>query len=103
MGLRLRSIRQKIVLLVLVPVLSLTGLYVFASSLTAKNAINLSRTNTLKNATALPAGNFVSALEAERVLALVYLSRPTGANLAALENAENKTGDTTTAMRIART
>ena len=103
MGLRLRSIRQKIVLLVLVPVLSLIGLYVFALSLTAKNAINLSRTNTLKNATALPAGNFVSALEAERVLALVYLSRPTGANLAALENAENKTGDTATAMRIALT
>ncbi len=103
MGLRLRSIRQKIVLLVLVPVLSLIGLYVFALSLTAKNAINLSRTNTLKNATALPAGNFVSALEAERVLALVYLSRPTGANLAALENAESKTGATATAMKLALT
>jgi signal transduction histidine kinase len=103
MGLRLRSIRQKIVLLVLVPVLSLIGLYVFALSLTARNAINLSRTNTLKNATALPAGNFVSALEAERVLALVYLSAPTGANLAALENAESKTGDTATAMRLALT
>jgi signal transduction histidine kinase len=103
MGLRLRSIRQKIVLLVLVPVLSLIGLYVFALSLTAKNAINLSRTNTLKNATALPAGNFVSALEAERVLALVYLSRPTGANLAGLENAESKTAATATAMRLALT
>ncbi len=99
MGLRLRSIRQKIVLLVLVPVLSLIGLYIFALSLTAKNAINLSRTDTLKNATAVPAGNFITALEAERVLALVYLSRPTGANLAALENAEGKTASTVTAMR----
>jgi signal transduction histidine kinase len=103
MGLRLRSIRQKILLLVLVPVLSLIGLYIFAVSLTARNAINLSRTNTLKNATALPAGNFVSALEAERVLALVYLSRPTGANLAALEDAESKTGTTVTAVRSALT
>jgi signal transduction histidine kinase len=103
MGLRLRSIRQKILLLVLVPVLSLIGLYIFAVSLTARNAINLSRTNTLKNATALPAGNFVSALEAERVLALVYLSRPTGSNLAALEDAESKTGTTATAMRSALT
>ena len=103
MGLRLRSIRQKILLLVLVPVLSLIGLYVFALGLTAKNAINLSRTNTLKNATAVPAGNFITALEAERVLALIYLSRPTGANLAALENAEGKTADTVTAMRLALT
>ncbi len=103
MGLRLRSIRQKIVLLVLVPVLSLIGLYIFALSLTAKNAINLSRTDTLKNATAVPAGTFITALEAERVLALVYLSRPTGANLAALENAEGKTAATVTAMRLSLT
>ncbi len=103
MWLRLRSIRQKILLLVLVPVLSLIGLYIFALGLTARNAINLSRTNTLKNATALPAGNFITALEAERVLALIYLSRPTGANLAALENAEGKTAATVTAMRLALT
>ena len=103
MGLRLRSIRQKILLLVLVPVLSLIGLYIFALGLTARNAINLSRTNTLKNATAVPAGNFITALEAERVLALVYLSRPTGANLAALENAEGKTATTVTAMRLSLT
>jgi signal transduction histidine kinase len=103
MGLRLRSIRQKILLLVLVPVLSLIGLYVFALGLTARNAINLSRTNTLKNATAVPAGTFITALESERVLALVYLSRPTGANLAALENAEGKTADTVTAMRLSLT
>ncbi|MGP7997943.1 MAG: nitrate- and nitrite sensing domain-containing protein [Streptosporangiaceae bacterium] len=83
--------------------MSLIGLYIFALSLTARNAINLSRTNTLKNATALPAGNFVSALETERVLALVYLSRPTGANLAALENAENRTGATAATMRTALT
>ncbi len=100
MGLRLRSIRQKILLLVLVPVLSLIGLYIFALGLTARNAVNLSRTNTLKNATAVPAGTFITALEAERVLALVYLSRPTGANLAALENAEGKTATTVTAMRL---
>jgi signal transduction histidine kinase len=103
MGLPLRSIRQKILLLVLVPVLSLIGLYIFALGLTARNAINLSRTNTLKNATAVPAGNFITTLEAERVLALVYLSRPTGANLAALENAEGKTSTTVTAMRLSLT
>ena len=87
MGLRLRSIRQKIVLLVLVPVLSLIGLYVFALSLTAKNAINLSRTNTLKNATALAGRQLRQRAGGGTGPGAGYLSRPTGANLAALENA----------------
>jgi len=56
MGLRLKSIRQRILLLVLVPVLSLIGLYAFATSITARDAINLQRTNTLKNATGTPVG-----------------------------------------------
>ncbi len=56
MGLRLKSIRQRILLLVLVPVLSLIGLYAFATSITARDAINLARTNTLKNATGRRAG-----------------------------------------------
>lgn len=55
MGLGLKSIRQRILLLVLVPVLSLIGLYIFATSLTASDAINLARANTLKNATGVPA------------------------------------------------
>lgn len=51
MGLRLKSIRQRVLLLVLIPVLSLIGLYIFATSITASDAINLARTDTLKNAT----------------------------------------------------
>ena len=84
MGLRLRSIRQKILLLVLVPVLSLIGLYIFATSITARNAINLGRADTLKNATGVPTGAFLGAIDTERPLVMVYLSRPSGANLAAL-------------------
>ena len=101
MGLRLRSIRQKILLLVLVPVLSLIGLYIFATSITARDAINLGRTDTLKNATGVPTGAFLGAIDAERPLALVYLSRPSGANLAALELAESKTSNAAVALRRA--
>jgi signal transduction histidine kinase len=101
MGFRLRSIRQRIFLLVLVPVLSVIGLYVFATSITAGNAINLARTSTLKNATGVPTGNFLSALDTERPLAMVYLSAPTGANLAALEAEETKTNTAVTALRAA--
>ncbi len=100
---RLRSIRQKILLLVLVPVLSLIGLYAFATSLTARASINLARTDTLRNATGLPTGNFLGAIDQERVLAVVYLSRATPASLAALQNAAAKTSATAVALRTALT
>jgi signal transduction histidine kinase len=103
MGFRLRSIRQRIFLLILVPVLSLIGLYIFATSLTAGNAINLARANTLRNATGEPAGIFLSALDTERPLAMVYLSSPTGANLAVLEAQESKTNGAIATARSALT
>jgi signal transduction histidine kinase len=103
MGLRLKSIRQRILLLVLVPVLSLIGLYIFATSITATEAINLARTNTLKNATGVPTGDFLSALDAERPLAMIYLSRPTPAGLAMLKAQEAKTTGAATAVRAALT
>lgn len=103
MGLGLKSIRQRILLLVLVPVLSLIGLYIFATSLTASDAINLARANTLKNATGVPAGAFLSAVDAERPLAMIYLSSPTGPNLAALRAQEAKTSRAAAALRVALT
>ncbi len=91
MGLRLRSIRLRIFLLILIPVLSLIGLYVFATFLTARGAVNLSQATTIKSATGLPTGALLSQLDAERPLAIVYLSSPTGANLAVLQVQQNKT------------
>ena len=91
MGLRLRSIRQRIFLLVLVPVLSLIALYAFATFLTARGALTLGQANTIKTATGEPTGAFLSQIDAERPLAIVYLSSPTGANLAMLQVQQNKT------------
>ena len=101
MGLRPRSIRTRIFLLVLVPVLSLIGLYAFATVLTARSAIVLSRSTTLKNATGEPVGAFLGQLDRERPLALVYLSSPTAANLAALELQETKTAAAAAALSTA--
>ena len=101
MGLRLRSIRQRIFLLVLVPVLSLIGLYAFATFLTARGAVNLSQATTIKSATGLPTGALLSQLDAERPLAVVYLSSPTGANLAVLQVQQNKTNATAAAAASA--
>ncbi len=101
MSLRLRSIRSRILVLVLVPVLSLIGLYAFATSITASDAINLARTNTLKNATGEPAGAFLGAINVERPLAMMYLSSPSAANLAALKAQGAKTNAVIAALRRA--
>src|SRR5262245_24178783 len=95
----LRSVRKRILLLALVPLLSLFGLYVFTTSVTARNAINLARANTLKNATGQPTGNFEGAIQTERLLAVLYLAAPTPANQAKLNAAERATGQQAAALR----
>ncbi len=59
---RLRSVRTRILLLVLVPVLSLIGIYVFAIGSTARDAVNLSRANAVKNAVGDPIAAFMNQL-----------------------------------------
>ena len=98
---RMRSVRTRIFLLVLIPVLSLVGLYAFATSITARDAINLARSSTEKNATGEPAGAFVAQLGTERLLAIVYLSAPSGANLAKLELQEARTSQASAALGAA--
>ena len=91
MGLRRWSIRMRIFLLVAVPILSLIGLYAFAATITASNAINLQRSRTLKNSIGTPTGNLEAQVDAERLLAVVYLAIPVPQNLAALRAQEHKT------------
>ena len=96
---RIRSVRKRILLLALVPLLSLFGLYVFATSITARNAINLARADTLKNATGLPTGTFEGRIQAERLLAVLYLSAPTPTNQAKLAAIEQQVGREAAALR----
>ena len=96
---RIRSVRKRILLLALVPLLSLFGLYVFATSTTARNAINLARADTLKNATGQPTGTFEGMIQAERLLAVLYLAAPTPENQAKLTAAEQQAGREAAALR----
>jgi signal transduction histidine kinase len=96
---RIRSVRKRILLLALVPLLSLFGLYVFATSITARNAINLARADTLKNATGQPTGTFEGEIQAERLLAALYLAAPTPENQAKLAAIEQVTSRQATALR----
>jgi len=96
---RMRSVRTRILLLALVPLLSLFGLYVFTTSVTARNAINLARADTLKNATGQPTGTFEGELQAERLLAVLYLAAPTPENQAKLAAVAQQTGREAAALR----
>jgi signal transduction histidine kinase len=98
---RLRSVRTRILLLVLVPVLSLVGIYVFAIGSTARDAVNLSRANAVKNAVGNPIAAFMNQLSTERLLAIVYMASPSGANLAKLNVQVTKTNAATADLNSA--
>ncbi len=91
MGLRHRSIRLRVFLLVVIPVLSLIGVYAYTATITGSAALSLSRAKTVKNATALPTSAFQQQLDSERSLALLYLANPTDQALTKLEIQENAT------------
>jgi signal transduction histidine kinase len=100
---RLRSVRKRILLLALVPVLSLFGLFVFTTSITARDALSLAHTTTVRNVTGLPAGVFLAQAEAECPLAMVYLADPTGANLTRLNLQGARTSRASRALAAALT
>jgi signal transduction histidine kinase len=101
MGLRRRSIRFRIFLLVVIPILSLIGIYAFAATITASDAINLSQSRQVYNTISLPSGLLESALDSERVYAVVYLADPALLNRAALQAQEQKTGRSIAAFKAA--
>ncbi len=103
MSWHIRSVRARILLLVLVPVLSLFGLYLFTTGIAGKDALNLARAKALKTATSQPVSNFLGQLDTERVFALIYLSAPSPGNLTKLQAQEAATGHVTAALRAALT
>jgi signal transduction histidine kinase len=59
MSWQMRSVRARVLLLVLVPMLSLFGLYLFITGITGKDALNLARARALKTATSESVSNFL--------------------------------------------
>jgi signal transduction histidine kinase len=101
MRLRSLSIRLRILLLVAIPILSLIGVYAFAATTTASDAINLSRSRTLKDTIGTPTGNYEAQIDTERLLAVAYLAAPVPSNLATLRAQETKTEATENAFKKA--
>ncbi|HEU5159671.1 MAG TPA: nitrate- and nitrite sensing domain-containing protein [Streptosporangiaceae bacterium] len=82
----IRSVRFKIVLLLLVPFVALSALWAFAASLTLGEGLNLRHVETVQDHLGYPSGALGSALQAERRLSLVYLGGQDPAVRATLES-----------------
>ncbi|MEU3877274.1 MULTISPECIES: nitrate- and nitrite sensing domain-containing protein [Streptomyces] len=95
MRFRGKSIRRKIVALLLVPLVSLTGLWVFATSITAGEAVQLLSAADVMRKVGYPAGDMVRALQKERRQTLVQLADPARADvrteLLTLQHATDRT------------
>ncbi|MEY9878329.1 signal transduction histidine kinase [Streptacidiphilus sp. MAP12-33] len=74
--LRPRTVRARIVSLLMVPVVSLLGLWGFATVSTAQQIDSLMRLKRVDQTLLQPIGTTVSAVQAERTAALAYLAAP---------------------------
>jgi signal transduction histidine kinase len=98
MGLRQRSIRMRIFLLIVVPLLSLIGLYAFVATSTIGDARKAARAHSQLNSWGLPVLNFTQQMQAERKLAALYLATGRADTLAQFKAQEAKTDQARAAM-----
>ena len=102
MGLRHRSIRLRVGVLITVPVLCLLALYGFVASITLGNALREERAKTLRTELADPVSSFQQQVAQERALALLCLANPTNTQVAsALGVQESATQRALTALTAA--
>ncbi|MGX4693411.1 nitrate- and nitrite sensing domain-containing protein [Streptomyces sp. JNUCC 63] len=100
MRFRGKSIRRKIVALLLVPLLSLTAIWAFATVITGRQATQLFNASSVVEKVAYPAEDTVRALQQERRQTLVHLADPRASDgLAALRRSRATTDDTIAKIR----
>jgi signal transduction histidine kinase len=91
MGLRHKSIRLRILLLILVPLLSLVAVYAYATTNGVKTALDLTHAGTVASDTVNPDAAVMRALAAERSDAVLYVAAPNRKTLAKLRKDEAAT------------
>ncbi|WP_073945786.1 sensor histidine kinase, partial [Streptomyces kebangsaanensis] len=100
MRFRGKSIRRKIVALLLVPLLSLTAIWAFATVITGRQVTRLFDASSVVEKIAYPAEDTVRALQQERRQTLVHLADPRASDgLAALRRSRAATDDALTRIR----
>ncbi|KPI21481.1 putative sensor with HAMP domain containing protein [Actinobacteria bacterium OK074] len=100
MRFRGKSIRRKIVALLLVPLLSLTGIWAFATFLTGREAQSLYSESRIVQSVGFPTEDTVRVLQQERRQTLVYLADPRAAStLTALDRSRTATDKAVAELR----
>ncbi|MFM9614366.1 histidine kinase [Streptomyces sp. V2] len=100
MRFRGKSIRRKIVALLLVPLVSLTAVWGFATILTGREASRLFTVSSLMEKVGYPLEDTVRVIQQERRQTLVYLADPDAQNaLAALRRTRSATDEAFTEIR----
>jgi signal transduction histidine kinase len=102
MGFRGKSIRRKIVALLVVPLVSLIAIWAFAAAITADPVFDMINIKQVTDKVAYPVEDTVDALSAERRAVLVYLGDPSDStSVADLRAAELKTDKAFAVIRAA--
>ncbi|MFF7794905.1 nitrate- and nitrite sensing domain-containing protein [Streptomyces sp. NPDC007991] len=100
MRFRGKSIRRKIVALLLVPLVSLTAIWAFATVLTGREAGDLFNVSSVVEKIGYPIEDTVRVLQEERRQTLVYLADPRASDgLAALRRSRNATDEAVGGIR----
>ncbi|MFH9014586.1 nitrate- and nitrite sensing domain-containing protein [Streptomyces sp. NPDC017943] len=100
MRFRGKSIRRKIVALLLVPLVSLTAIWAFATILTGREASDLFQVSTVVEEIGYPIEDTVRVLQEERRQTLVHLADPRASDgLAALRRSRTATDEAVAAIR----
>ena len=89
--LRRRSIRLRILVLVLVPVVALVGLYAVVLDLTLGSFLTLRQANSVQTQITRPVSNLQAQLTTERTLAMQYMADPGQGQLTPLLGQEHRT------------
>jgi signal transduction histidine kinase len=84
--LRRRSVLLRIALLVLIPLILLTGAFAYIATTSLSSALTLTRSTAVMGQLRLPVANMQQALSRERAQMIVYYTRPTRAARAALQS-----------------
>ncbi|MHC0428897.1 sensor histidine kinase [Streptomyces sp. O3] len=99
---RARTVRAKIVCLLMVPVVSLLGLWAFATVSTAQDVARLRETQRVDAQIRTPLTTAVAALQAERVAAVRYAAEPDPRRGEALRKRAKSTDRAVDALRLGR-
>lgn len=100
--LRPRTVRAKVVCLLMVPVVSLLALWAFATVSTAQEVAGLRRTQHVDSAVRAPVVAAVTALQAERADAVRYATKPAADRAAALKQQAARTDRAVAALRLGK-